>query len=65
MVKESLFDGYELKLTKQESEDLIERLLNPKPNKKRDKFIRKCVKFYKQMKVKEDEYKRKNKKDYR
>ncbi len=54
---ESLFDKYDITLSKEEAEDLVKRL-EKGPNEKAKLFLKESIEFYKEMKIKEEKPKK-------
>ena len=55
--KDSIFENYEILLSKKEAESLIKRLENG-PNEKAKEFLKESIDFYKEMKSKEEQFKK-------
>lgn len=53
--KDSIYEEYEILLTKEEAENLVERLENGSSEKVRD-FLDESIEFYKQMKQKAEKF---------
>ncbi len=55
--KDSIYEDYEITLTKKEAEDLVERL-EKGPNDKAKEFLNESIEFYKEMKSREEKFKK-------
>lgn len=55
--KDSIFENYEILLSKKEAESLVKRLENG-PNEKAKEFLKESIDFYKEMKSKEVQFKK-------
>ena len=53
----SIFENYEIVLNKKEAEALVKRLESG-PNEKAKNFIKESIDFYKEMKIKEELFKK-------
>jgi len=53
--KESIYEDYEIILSKKEAESLVKRLENG-PNEKAKKFLKESIDFYKEMRSEEKQY---------
>jgi len=54
---DSIFENYEIVLNKKEAEALVKRLESG-PNEKAKNFIKESIDFYKEMKIKEELFKK-------
>lgn len=55
--KDSIYEDYEINLSKKEAENLVERL-EKGPNDKAKKFLNESIEFYKKMKSREEKFKK-------
>ena len=55
--KDSIYKEYEIKLTKEEAENLVERL-EKGPNDKAKAFLKESIEFYEEMKQKAEKFKK-------
>lgn len=53
----SIFENYEIILNEKEAEALVKRLENG-PNEEAKNFLKDSIKFYKEMKIKEESFKK-------
>jgi len=53
--KDSIYEEYEITLTKEEAENLVERLENG-PSDKAKAFLKESIEFYEEMKLKAEKF---------